>query len=41
MWKFMVARMEQEIQRSGRPPLAADERQLILDYLQQHSSNAS
>lgn len=41
MWKVIVARMEQEIQRSGRPPLPADERQMILDYLQKHSSSAS
>ena len=41
MWKVMVARMEQELQRSRQPPLSADERQTILDYLQKHSSNAS
>jgi len=41
MWKVMVARMEQNIQRSGLPPLSADERQSLLDYLQKHSSNAS
>ncbi|HJY82810.1 MAG TPA: hypothetical protein VKK81_17210 [Candidatus Binatia bacterium] len=41
MWKFMIVRMEQEFQRSGLPPLPADERQTILDYLQKHSSNAS
>ena len=41
MWKVIVARMEQEIRRSGRPPLSADERQMILDYLQKHSSSAS
>ena len=41
MWKVMIARMEQEIQRSGRPPLPADERQMILDYLQKHSSSTS
>ena len=41
MWKFMIARMEQEFQHSGLPPLPADERQTILDYLQKHSSNAS
>jgi len=33
--------MEQEFQRSRQPPLSADERQTILDYLQKHSSNAS
>lgn len=41
MWKFMVARMEQEIQRRSLPPLSTDERQSLLDYLQKHSSNAS
>jgi len=41
MWNVVVARMEQEIRRSGRPPLSADERQRILDYLQKHSSSAS
>ena len=41
MWKFMVARMEQEFQHRGLPPLPADERQSILDYLQKHSGNAS
>lgn len=41
MWQFMVARMEQQIQRSGLPPLSADERQSLLDYLQKHSSNTS
>lgn len=41
MWQFMIARMEQEFQRSRQPPLLADERQTILDYLQKHSSNAS
>ena len=41
MWQFMIARMEQELQRSRQPPLSADERQMILDYLQKHSSNAS
>lgn len=41
MWKVIVARMEQEIQRSGRPSLSADERQRILDYLQRYSGSAS
>jgi hypothetical protein len=41
MWQVMVARMEQELQWSRQPPLSADERQMILDYLQKHSSNAS
>ena len=41
MWQFMVARMEQEFQRRGLPPLRADERQTILDYLQQYSHQSS
>ena len=41
MWQVMVARMEQEFQRSRQPPLSADERRTILDYLQKHSSNVS
>jgi len=41
MWNVMVARMEQEMRRSGGPPLSTDDRRQILDYLQKHSSNAS
>ena len=41
MWKVMLARMEQYIQRGGLPPLSADERQSLLEYLQKHSSNVS
>ena len=41
MWTFMVARMEQEMQRRGLPSLTTDERKFILDYLQKHSSNAA
>lgn len=41
MWQVIVARMEQQIQRSGRPPLSADEKRMLLDYLQKHSSNGA
>jgi hypothetical protein len=41
MWVFMVSRMEQEFQRRGLPPLPAEEKQIILDYLQKHSSNGA
>jgi hypothetical protein len=41
MWQFMIARMEQQLQRQGRPPLSEEERQTILHYLQKHSNNAS
>jgi hypothetical protein len=41
MWKFMLARMDQEFQRRSLPPLPAAERQTILDYLEKHSNNAS
>jgi len=36
----MLVRMEREFQRRGLPPLPADERQTILDYLQKHSSKS-
>lgn len=41
MWKVMVTRMEQEFQRRGLPPLQAEERQMILDYLQKHGYKVS
>jgi hypothetical protein len=41
MWTFMVNRMEQEMLRRGVPPLRADEKQTILDYLQKYSSRPS
>ncbi|MGH7966334.1 MAG: hypothetical protein ACRERD_31665 [Candidatus Binatia bacterium] len=41
MWTAMVARMEQEFRRRGLPPLAAEERQTILDYLQKHGHKPS
>jgi hypothetical protein len=41
MWTFMVNRMEQEFQRRGLPPLQAEEKQTILDYLQRYSANGA
>ena len=38
MWTFMVSRMEQEMLRRGVPPLKVEEKQMILEYLQRHSS---
>ena len=38
MWTFMVSRMEQEMLRRGVPPLKAEEKQTILEYLQKHSN---
>jgi len=40
MWVFMMERMEQEFERRGLPPLQMHEKQVILDYLQKHSSQA-
>ena len=37
MWQFMLARMEQEFLRLGRPPLSETERRTILDYLNAHA----
>src|SRR5207244_3711940 len=41
MWQLIVARMEQELQRRGLPPLQPEERQAILDYLQKYSNKPS
>jgi hypothetical protein len=41
MWTFMVSRMEREFQRRGISPLRPDEKQIILEYLQKHSSNGA
>jgi len=41
MWQLIVARMEQEFQRRGLPPLQPEERQTILDYLQKYSNKPS
>jgi hypothetical protein len=41
MWRFMIGRMEIEMQRRGVPLPTPDERAMILDYLQKHASNAS
>jgi hypothetical protein len=37
MWKFQVNRMQGEMVRRGLPPLTAEERATILDYLKRHS----
>ncbi len=37
MWQFMLARMDTEFARLGRPPLAETERRTILDYLDTHA----
>jgi cytochrome c5 len=37
MWKFQVERMQGDIVRHGLPPLTAQERDIVLDYLQRHS----
>jgi hypothetical protein len=37
MWKYQVGRMENDIARAGLPPLTAQERATILDYLKRHS----
>ena len=37
MWQFMLARMDTELVRLGRPPLSATERRTILDYLNTHA----
>ncbi|HXG18895.1 MAG TPA: hypothetical protein VNN62_07465 [Methylomirabilota bacterium] len=41
MWRFMIGRMEIEMQRRGVPLPTPDERAMILDYLQKHASTAS
>ena len=37
MWQFMLARMDTEFVRLGRPPLSETERRAILDYLSAHA----
>ncbi len=37
MWQFMLARMDTEFLRLGRPPLSETERRTILDYLDTHA----
>ena len=38
MWRYMVARMEDEFRRRGVPPLTGEERLAILRYLEKHSA---
>jgi hypothetical protein len=37
MWKFQVERMQGDMVRHGLPPLTAQERDIVLDYLKRHS----
>ena len=37
MWQFMLARMDTEFVRLGRPPLSETERRIIFDYLNAHA----
>jgi hypothetical protein len=37
MWRFMLGRMEMEMQRRGMPLPTPDERATILEYLQKHA----
>ena len=37
MWQFMLARMDTEFVRLGRPPLSETERRTILGYLNTHA----
>jgi hypothetical protein len=41
MWGYMVPRMEQEMLRRRVPPLNAEEKQTILEYLQKHANKPS
>jgi hypothetical protein len=38
MWGYMIDRMEQEMLRRRVPPLKADEKQIILEYLQKYAN---
>lgn len=40
MWRFMLGRMEMEMQRRGVPLPTPDERATLLEYLRKHASNA-
>ena len=37
MWQFMLARMDTEFLRLGRPSLSETERRIIFDYLNAHA----
>jgi len=37
MWEVQVARMDEQRSRRGLPPLAADDRRVILEYLRAHA----
>jgi mono/diheme cytochrome c family protein len=38
MWKVKLDRMQGEMVRRGLPPLTPEERQVMMTYLEQHSS---
>jgi hypothetical protein len=38
MWEMQVDRMQGELARKRIPPLSANERAIILDYLRRHSA---
>lgn len=40
MWQFMLARMDTEFLRLGRPPLSELEKEKILAYLSTHGQKA-
>lgn len=37
MWTVQMDAMEQRMQQAGLPPLAAEDRKTILDYLTSHA----
>jgi hypothetical protein len=41
MWEMQVERMQGEMVRRGLPPLTAEEKQIVLDYLRRHSAVTS
>lgn len=41
MWKIMIDRMQGEMARRGVPPLSADERSVMMDYLEKHAQHAT
>jgi hypothetical protein len=38
MWKVVVDRMQGEMVRRGLPPLTAEEREIMMAYLEKHSN---
>jgi cytochrome c2 len=39
MWEIQVPKMEQKIAQAGLPPLAPEQKQTILDYLQRNAGH--